>query len=106
MIECSTFTLPKARKEHKCDLCRRTIPMGTKYVRFSGKFNGDYFDYKYHTECDTIINEYCTTSGETEWNDWVIFNWLQCVLCDNCDERDDCEKSVIDCYVDKGVLND
>ena len=101
MIECSTFTMPKARKEHKCDLCRRTIPVGTKYVRFSGKDNEDFFDVKLHTECDKIVNEYCRDECESEWDMWGVIDWLQCKLCDECGQRADCEKYVIDCYAEE-----
>lgn len=35
---------PKARKEHRCEDCNRTIAKGDVYHRVSGKFDGEFFD--------------------------------------------------------------
>jgi len=32
-----------ARKTHRCIECRREIPVGEKYERVAGKFDGDFF---------------------------------------------------------------
>lgn len=106
MLEFCTSTEPRARKEHKCDLCRRVILAGTKYVRCSGKLDGYFFDTKLHTECQEIIDDYCSYYGENEWDEDGVFYWIQLNLCDSCSERDECEKSVIDCYLalKKGVV--
>lgn len=103
MIECSTFTMPKARKEHKCDLCGRKIPVGTKYVKFSYKEGGKFFETKLHNRCYSIVQEYSTDECESEWDAWSVIDWLECKLCDACHcERADCDKSVINCYIEIG----
>jgi hypothetical protein len=45
---------PKARKEHRCEDCRRTIAKGQVYRRDSGKFDGELFSYKTCLICDEI----------------------------------------------------
>ena len=45
---------PKARKEHRCEDCREIIPVGAKYRRDAGKFDGDFFDIVTCLICDEI----------------------------------------------------
>ena len=39
----SELEWPKARKDHRCVDCCQTIPKGTVYQRWSGKFDGEMF---------------------------------------------------------------
>ena len=45
---------PKAKKEHKCCECNRTILIGEEYERSSGKFDGSFWDEKTCNECAEI----------------------------------------------------
>lgn len=41
----------RAAKEHRCEECGRTIPVGERYSYASGKFEGDFFDAKQCVHC-------------------------------------------------------
>jgi len=44
-------TEPTAKREHQCDACRQPIAVGATYANMRGKFAGDFFVTKQHTEC-------------------------------------------------------
>ena len=94
MLEFYTSTYPKARKEYKCDLCGGTIHKGEKYSRYSGKYDGDMFDYKYDLICQNIINSYCEESQDSEYSNDYIQEWLYDKYCYDCklgvDEDNNC----------------
>ena len=46
MLEFWNIKHPKARKEHTCDMCGLKILPGQIYERYSGKYDGDLFDWK------------------------------------------------------------
>jgi hypothetical protein len=43
---------PKARKEHRCEDCNRTIAKGDEYQRCAGKYDGEFF---YTTTCKVCV---------------------------------------------------
>jgi len=45
---------PKARREHQCEECCMKILKGEKYCRFSGKYDGDFFDFKICARCEAL----------------------------------------------------
>jgi hypothetical protein len=68
-----------ARKRHSCEWCHSPIVMGERHFRFSGKWQGDFQDWRMHFECqdahqrETYEGEICDsfhergrTCGETE----------------------------------------
>ena len=96
MMEFSTSRLVKARKDHKCYLCRETIAKGEKYVNESGKYDGEFFYHHLHLNCTELINIYCRESRYNEWaHDWVC-DWLRDRYCD-CPPDDDCEVNIYRC---------
>lgn len=44
-------TRPKARKDRKCIWCGALILKGETYVRWTGKFQGEFQSNAYHAEC-------------------------------------------------------
>lgn len=44
-------TVTATRKEHRCDVCHQTIPVGSEVVRWAGKIDGDFNTATYHTDC-------------------------------------------------------
>lgn len=47
-------THPVARIEHYCEMCGKRIKVGAKYVRVSGKWEGDWQNWAAHTVCSDI----------------------------------------------------
>lgn len=51
-IDFHTTKEPTARKEHKCEECKKTIEIGSKYRCYSGKFAGEeFFSFKMCLPC-------------------------------------------------------
>lgn len=100
MHEFYSETEQKARKQYTCDLCGGVIPIGQKYTRYSGKYDGEMFDYKLHLPCKAVINEYCDRNNECEYDEDAISEWLNeevcCKLCD-IETRDNCFHSAMGC---------
>lgn len=51
MIDVLHTKVLKARKKYYCGLCGEEIPVGTKYVRETNKFEGRIYDFLMHPEC-------------------------------------------------------
>jgi len=49
----------KARKEHECDECLRTIQPGEKYIYSSFLFDGGWNSSKRCVQCNQISKDYC-----------------------------------------------
>lgn len=103
MLEFQNYSERNARKEHKCSLCGETILAGEKYVRFSGKYDGQMFDQKLHISCERMISECCIAHDDNEYTEDEVAEWLQEIVCSECehswygDGKDDCETSVFRC---------
>lgn len=54
-----SLTTPIAKKEHKCELCSKPIPIGSRYDREVGVFEGNFQSVKLHEICRELCNEYC-----------------------------------------------
>lgn len=50
----------KARKEHSCIYCGKTIEKGETYSRESGTFEGEFNDYCLCLRCVWLINSFET----------------------------------------------
>lgn len=96
----------KARKEHSCIYCRKTIAKGEEYSRETGTFEGDFNDYCLCLRCAWLIdtfetdNEYLADIWETLFNNDLI----PCPSCgsNNLREYDMIEnKQEMECECDK-----
>jgi len=56
--DCITFHTPKARKEHKCCECHRTIKPGEHYQRVTGVWDHDPNTFKTCTECADLASRF------------------------------------------------
>lgn len=50
-------TTPVARKAYRCDVCHVQIPAGTRYARWSGRYEGDFFTCAVHEPCRAAANQ-------------------------------------------------
>ena len=85
---------PVARKDHWCELCRSVIPKGTKYKYEAGKYDGDFFERRYHFDCEKIRDIYIQGSDDNEFQyDWILDWWRDnyCECCVHYDENRDCD---------------
>jgi len=86
-----------ARKPHKCFLCGADISTGEKYVRYSGKYDGDFFDQCFHTDCIYLLDKFCREQQDEEYSpDWVA-DWISDRVCYSCGEKEDCEENCFRC---------
>lgn len=53
-----TMTTPISRKEHRCTECREPIPVGAKYERTEGLWDGSWSTYKTCLSCVEIRNHF------------------------------------------------
>lgn len=103
MLEFQNYSERIARKEHKCSLCGEAIHAGEKYARFSGKYDGLFFDQKLHLVCNQMISEFCRANDYYEYTEDDVLYWVQEVVCSECehswygDVKDDCETSIFRC---------
>jgi hypothetical protein len=42
---------PIARKDHRCEWCGVVIPAGTKHAQFAGRWDGEWQNWRMHSEC-------------------------------------------------------
>jgi hypothetical protein len=78
-------TIRKARKEHKCELCKATIMVGEQYHDKAGR-EDDMWYTKECEVCQPIITEYLHWSGEYEYSEEDLKYWWQEEKCPNCTE--------------------
>lgn len=52
----TSHTLHTSRKHHICNMCGGTISPGAQYWRMAGKWEGDFFAGKAHTDCRDMWN--------------------------------------------------
>lgn len=52
-------TRPVARKDHRCDECRETLPAGKVYVKIDAFWDGHWEHLKRCEACHSIARDYC-----------------------------------------------
>lgn len=58
-------TYPRARIEHRCNLCELPIPVGERYRRYAVADDGGAATLKEHMVCFDFMTDYCR--GGAEW---------------------------------------
>lgn len=54
---CNPIERPVARKAHRCDVCNATIAVGTRYARWSGRYDGAWYSCAAHGPCLAAADE-------------------------------------------------
>ena len=102
MSDFYTHTLRRARKLHRCEVCREPIPVGAHHVRSAGAHDGSIWTSRTHPGCEWLraaanrtLNEYpgdgwqdpCDLMAEAEvddlpgvltWSGIASFQWPHC----------------------------
>jgi hypothetical protein len=97
MLEFMTERIHTARKYYFCFLCGKRIVPGEKYVRSSGKYDGEMFDDKLHPLCKDTIRKYCFDMDKHEYTPDSVMEWLQESVCFDCGKSDGCEINTMSC---------
>lgn len=93
----------KARKQHKCDWCRRTIEKGDTYIKAFGVWQGNLQNRKDCNECHNLIN---AMSHDKDYRDYVyndgfddetLMEFHQEKICPLCTHYENCNG--MDLYV-------
>ena len=85
----------RARKEHTCECCGKTIAKGEIYEREAGKFCGEFFSRAWCEDCDRIMTWWCTECADDDTFDYAgVYDDLGAEFCDACEhgenDKDDC----------------
>lgn len=69
-----------ARKPHRCEVCRQTITIGTRYRQVAGRHDGDFCYGRMHPDCRALWHALFD-----DWGDpWEGMAWdLSEVMCDS-----------------------
>lgn len=57
----------KAKKNHRCIWCGQSIEAGSKYVRESSIYYGDFQNFAWHDECRAYAMDNYFNEGEEEF---------------------------------------
>ena len=92
-----------ARKEHTCEACQQKIQVGEKYKYESGKFDGMFFDRRYHIDCYMTMQDFLSDYPDDDTFTYDgVSDWWQDKYCYQCalwyDNGGECE-----CDMDKRI---
>lgn len=86
MMEFFNETYHTARKEHCCECCERKIQIGERYSYQAGKFEGEFFDRRYHIDCSMKMKDFWEDNldydGSFTYDE--MRDWWYDTFCYNC----------------------
>jgi hypothetical protein len=50
-------TRPVAQKAYRCEWCGETIPVKERHVKYSGKWEGEFQNWRMHNECYSAADD-------------------------------------------------
>lgn len=77
----------KAKKEHNCEFCNRTIKPGETYSYSAGVYDGDFFVHKLCIPCMNMLDAFYRSGNSDEFDWWDVTDWLMESECYNCAHR-------------------
>lgn len=90
-------TVKSAKKEHSCHICKGIISIGDSYVKESGKYRGEFFDRASHMVCHHYLRSMLDDSGETEYSEDEVSEYIHETICSLCDKNEDCSLICYQC---------
>lgn len=77
MVTVISTTYPRARTEHRCCLCYRTITKGEKYERQFNTFDGNPYVWKSCVHCTALAELYGPEWWDDGdgWNEDTVHSW-------------------------------
>lgn len=90
-------TVKSAKTEHTCHICKGIINIGDSYVKESGKYRGEFFDRASHIVCHHYLRSMLDASGETEYSEDEVSEYIHETICAFCDKHEDCSLICFDC---------
>ena len=88
----------RAKKDHICHLCGKTIRKGREYIYEVSKYEGMVNDCRRHIHCDALADVYFGETGVTEYTDEEICEYLCDKVCSRCPERETSDCSMWDAF--------
>ena len=86
-----------SKKPHQCFVCNSIISAGSRYVRESGKYQGEFFSRCSCISCYSHVTEHLRASGENEFDIDGIVEDVQERFCLHCDHRETCMLHCLHC---------
>ena len=84
-----TMFLPVARKAWKCNICKKSVEIGRRYVHYIDRQPHKIINYRFHPECFKMVEAYCTVNSKTSFTPTTVRNWLKKTYCEPC--KEECE---------------
>lgn len=89
MLEFSERMQRKARKQHYCDICGKSILPGCEYIQERMKANGEFLNLRRHIHCDAILDAFLCETSPDEYDSEMVALWAgRC--CDDLNDEGKC----------------
>lgn len=72
MSDFQSTTTHTARKPHRCAYCRSTIAAGTAYVKMAGRWHGEFYAGRGHSDCRALWDSLYWDWAGDEGMDWDL----------------------------------
>ena len=80
----------KARKNHRCAVCGRTITKGTEYIEISGWEYDRICTDRLHIHCDAVVKAFEKTIHSQKATGGNVRRWIGREVCEKCHQLPEC----------------
>ena len=84
-----TMFRPVARKEWKCDICKKPVEIERRYTHYIDRQPHKIINYRFHNECFGIVVAYCMDKDVTIFTPTKVRNWAHKRFCERC--KNECQ---------------